>query len=339
MIQLKSWPEAAKSKQQCGPRLASTPDEYLSCWEDGEFCCVSPKLFGSVMPPDSSPSATVYPANRSFAWCGSSDDLQTALQLRKKFGAGSPQITVGIQVAVGFNPLFSSWAGDDAAATDPGFYFLVLEQPENVSMVAPTFAEWFDIYTQRGFNFDYDAVKEILLTYANLENNGRPFDVLQAWVKLTGCSRECSAPVAGTFAPEISRKCHCNTPALQAWDVVAPWMDENTPGTSVQCFQALFDKYPKPDAAMLRIAFHACNDMLPIYTGFGLGYNTVVNPLVCEGAWSCKHPVNDRYAGREFVMENLPLSVLNNTKTARQIPLAQVPDAYLNSVMLHDKFC
>lgn len=337
LIQLKS-PSAAVGKESCGPRVANTPADYVGCWENGDFCCVSSKLFGSVMAPDSSPDATVYPSNRSFAWFGSSDDLQTALQLRKKFGTGSSQITLGIQVAVGFNPLFSSWADENAAPTDPGFFWLVLEQPNDVPVTTPTFAEWFDIYTRRGFNFSYAAVKETLLTYANLEKAGPPFDVLQAWSRLTGCSRECSAPVAGGSV-EISAKCGCNKPALKAWDVVAPWMEDNTPGNSDACFQALFDKYPEPCAAMLRVAFHACNDMLPIYTGFGLGYNTIVNPLICHGPWSCRYSVDDRYGGREFIMENFPLKQLNNTGTARQIPLPQVPEGQLNSPLLTDKFC
>jgi hypothetical protein len=337
LIQLKS-PSAAAGQETCGPRVANSPAEYVSCWEDGVFCCVSSKLFGSVMPPVPGPDATVYPENRTFAWFGSTDDLQTALQLRKKFGAGSPQITIGIQVAVGFNPMFPSWADEKAPSTDPGFFWLVLEQPENLTLYAPTFAEWFNIYTHRGFQFSYAAVKETLLAYANLGSNGDPGDVVQAWVKLTGCSRECSLPLAGKSV-QISAQCGCNTDALQAWAVVEPWTEDTTPGNSDACFQALFDKYPEASAAMLRVAFLACNDMLPVYTGFGLGYNTIVNPIMCKGPFNCHWPVDARYAGREFVMENLKMSQLNSTGTARQIPLAQVPEAALNSPVLTQAFC
>jgi len=324
-----------ETEEKCGPRKAKTPQDYVDCWKDAVYCCVHEDLLGSVMGPNPTPDDTLYPPNRTFAWAGTYTDLETGLRLRKKFGLFDSETTLGLEVAVGFNPVMQTF-DPDAGKNDPGFSWLVFEKPPLSIGASPTWAYFFEYFQQEaGINFDYDVVKEILLTYANLEWNGAPYDVVQAWSKLTGCCRECSAP--GTGVVKISKKCGCNDDVVKAWKVVKPWMEDETPGNSKQCFKALSKKFKHPTAGQIRVAFHACNDMLPVFTGFGLGYNTLVNPLKCDGAWSCKHTVNSRYGGQEYVFPNDPLSDLNKTGSARFINLAQVKEKDMKA--LTNTFC
>jgi len=297
---------------------------------------------GSVI----SPGATkAYPEKRKFAWFGGKEDLENALRLRHKFGDKEPaQITIGIQVAVGFNPLFDTWAAKDAPPSAPGFQWLVIERPEGkkIPIESPTWGFFFDYYNSEdtkskiaGVGIGYDVAKDILVTYANLENNGHPYDVVQAWHKLTGCSRKCSVPVKGDII--ISRKCGCHKEVVKAWEVVGPYASDPSKNSSRVCLKDLYKKFPKPTAGQLRVAFYACNDNLPIYTGFGLGYNTIVSSLQCDGDMACSVPVDRRYGGREYVMPNLPIDVFDPDKKRAVIDLAPIPKKDINRVT--NTFC
>jgi len=336
-----AYPGSQTEDPECGPDQdrATTPDLYKKCWEDGRFCCVSNNLAASVMPPNPTDDATIYPRARYFAWAGTSKDMETALKLRIKYGDFSSLVTLGIQVAVGFNPVFNSFGEDGAPPDDPGFAFLVLEKRKGGKggTTPPTFAYFFDWVNEQfqsdGFSLGYHALKQILLTYANLGSNGAPYDVAQAWVNLTGCSRHCSVPVTGDV--EISKECGCQEDVLEAWDATRSF---NGSGDTIKCFKALFKKVKHPTAGQTRVAFHACSDMLPIFTGFGLGYNPLVNPLDCKGPYfSCKLPVSSRYDGPEIVFRNDPVQYLNESGTARYIDLAQVRQSDINK--LDQSFC
>lgn len=327
-------------EKDCGPRTAEDPDTYVDCWNKKEICCVSPSLYASMMAPRQTwdETTTVYPPSRTWAWYGSSDDMVTGLRLRAKFGDEQPsQITVGLEVAVGFNPVSTGFGDPSDPPSAPGFAFLILKQPTGLPVFSPAWSQLFDVFQQAGFTFDYAPVKEILLTYANLDALGWPYDVVQAYKHLTGCKRECAAPGTGE-GPTVSRDCGCHEEVVAAWDVLSVYDGD---GNTTDCFQAFFDKFPHPTAGQLRVAFQACQDCLPVFTGFGIGYNTLVNPLYCKGAWCCKQSLSSRYAGREFLLPNYPLPVLNASTdgTARYIDLAQVTTSDLNSCGLTNKFC
>jgi len=332
-----AYPDSETEDLECGPDQdhAKTPEEYKKCWEDGRFCCVAKNLAAKFKSPNPTPESTMYPAGRYFAWAGTSKDMEVALKLRIKYGDFSSLVTLGIQVSIGFNPVIKSWGDDGAKPDAPGFAYLVFEKPSMYT--PPTFAYFYDWVNKQfqsdGFSLGYDALKQTLLTYANLGSNGGPHDVAQAWVDLTGCCRNCSVPVTGDV--EISKRCGCREDVLESWDAVKSFSDG---GDTIKCFKALFKKVKHPTAGQARVAFHACSDMLPIFTNFGIGYNSLVNPLDYTGPHPCcKLPVSSRYGGPEIVFRNGRVSEFNESGTARYIDLAQARQSDIDD--LDQSFC
>merc|ERR1719419_845198 len=79
---------------------------FLGCWLLGQTCCVSDNLYGRIFPIQfSHPENTTTPPWKNWTWFHSAHDLELGLQLRQKFFNQPAKITLGMMIAVGFNPL------------------------------------------------------------------------------------------------------------------------------------------------------------------------------------------------------------------------------------------
>eukprot|EP00445_Apocalathium_hangoei_P065620 CAMPEP_0204120604 /NCGR_PEP_ID=MMETSP0361-20130328/7746_1 /ASSEMBLY_ACC=CAM_ASM_000343 /TAXON_ID=268821 /ORGANISM="Scrippsiella Hangoei, Strain SHTV-5" /LENGTH=182 /DNA_ID=CAMNT_0051071831 /DNA_START=10 /DNA_END=555 /DNA_ORIENTATION=- len=177
---------------------------------------------------------------------------------------------------------------------------IVLEFNKHVPIMAPSWAEVFQAFQDgAGVQFWYETMKKIELTYANLAALPFPHDAVEAWSKLTGCSRECSAGYTKDVEISDSARCHCDAEVVKASQIL-PDMCNAPANYSFACIKTFIDNYPIPTAGQLRMAFLRCGDMLPVFTGLGFGYNSIVSPLKFLGNLTCWLDVGSRVTGREF---------------------------------------
>jgi len=323
---------ACPDKKKCDSKhVAHSPADYKKCWDEKRHCCVSPDLYGQVNSkelPD-----PLYFAG-AYQWITSSDNLETMLELRKAFG-DHPKVSLGVQGLVGFNPI-AVWGEDEDAL----LVFQFKDESVKASAVPPTWATWFHLFQEQapGVEFAYDVVKELLDAYVEIGDD----DVVSAWVKLTHCSRECSVPNYGS-GPNVTEECGCLSNVVHVHNALTDYRNAN-PYDGL-CIQKLFKiTKGKPTAGQVRAAFNVCENMLPIHTGFGLGYNTIVNPLktVKSGHLACFLNVSERLAGRELVLPNMGLNdtaVVDGPNASVEIVLPGVPSEEWIAENAVSRFC
>jgi hypothetical protein len=277
---------AAQTRANC----ISTPDEYLTAWNNRQVRCVSPSLFATT---HERGTTTIYPSGFWYAWAVSNTNLERYLMLRRIYGDNPPKVGIGILSYVGFPGLESY-----DVPTDLAVYTL----PQDTQVQVPSFETWFRLI-DREFGdtgaYPLAAQVDLVLAYSRLRPNE---DVVGAFQTVTGCRR--AALLAGRdFSPEIG----CSRAFLDAIAAAGP--SPYTTGESKSCFQSFTSSYQGPrNAAALRGVLYQCQDVGFLNTGVGLGYNTYANPFVCKPA--AKQTVRQRYTGREFIFLNMAFSDL-----------------------------
>lgn len=277
---------AAQTRVGC----ISTPDEYLTAWNNRQVRCVSPLLFATT---HTRGSTTLYPSGFWYAWGVSNTNLERYLVLRRIYGDNPPKVGIGILSYVGFPGLESY-----DTPTDLAVYTL----PQDTQVQVPSFETWFRLLDQEFGNtgaYPLAAQIDLVLAYSRLRPNE---DVVGAFQTVTGCRR--AALLRGQ---DLSPKIGCNRYFLGAISAAGP--SPYTTGESKSCFQNFASRYRGPkNAAAMRGVLYQCQDVGFLNTGVGLGYNTYANPFVCKPA--AKQTVRQRYTGREFILPNMAFNDL-----------------------------
>ncbi len=268
----------------------STPDEYLTAWNNRQIRCVSPFLFGTTHVHG---STTPYPTGFWYAWGVSNTNLERYLVLRRIYGGNSPKAGIGMLSYAGFPGLESY-----NTPTDLAVYTL----PRGTQVQVPSFETWFRLLDQEfGETRAYPlaAQADLVVAYSRLRPDE---DVVGAFQTVTGCRR--AALLRGR---DLSPKIGCNRAFLGAIAAAGP--SPYTTGESKSCFRNFASRYRGPrNAAAMRGVLYQCQDVGFLNTGVGLGYNTYANPFVCKPA--AKQTVLQRYTGREFILPNMTFSDL-----------------------------
>jgi hypothetical protein len=269
----------------------STPDEYLTAWNNRQIRCVSPFLFGTT---HTHGSAALYPTGFWYAWGVSNTNLERYLVLRRIYGDNSPKVGIGMLSYAGFPGLEGY-----NTPTDLAVYTL----PRGTRVQVPSFEAWFRLLNQElGETGAYPlaAQADLVVAYSRLRPNE---DVVGAFHTVTGCRR--AALLRGR---DPSPKIGCNRAFLGAIAAAGPSPYTAT-GESKSCFQNFASRYRGPrNAAAMRGVLYQCQDVGFLNTGVGLGYNTYANPFVCKPA--AKQTVLQRYTGREFILPNMTFNAL-----------------------------
>ena len=268
----------------------STPDEYLTAWNNRQIRCVSPFLFGTT---HTHGSTTLYPAGFWYAWGVSNTNLARYLVLHRIYGGNPPKVGIGMLSYAGFPGLESY-----NSPTDLAVYTL----PPGTQVQVPSFETWFRLLDQEFGNtgtYPLAAQAALAVAYSRL----RPHqDVVGVFHSVTGCRR-----VALLTGRDLSPKIGCNRAFLGAIAAAGP--SPYTTGESKSCFQNFASRYRGPrNAAAMRGVLYQCQDVGFLNTGIGLGYNTYANPFVCKAA--DKQTVLRRYTGREFILPNMTFNDL-----------------------------
>jgi hypothetical protein len=271
---------AARTRAGC----ISTPDDYLSAWEERQVRCVSPSLFGTT---HTRGSTTLYPSGFWYAWVVSNTNLERYLMLRRAYGDDPPKVGIGVLSYVGFPGLESH-----TIPTDLAVYTL----PRDAQAQVPSFETWFRLLDEEFGNtgaYPLAAQTDLVVAYSRLRPNE---DVVGAFEAVTGCRR--AALLRGKdLSPEIG----CDRDFLGAIAAAGP--SPYTTGESTSCFQNFASRYRGPkNAAAMRGVLLQCQDVGFLNTGVGLGYNTYANPFVCKPA--AEQTVRQKYTGREFILPN-----------------------------------
>ena len=283
-----SDPPRAVARNRVG--CISTPDEYLTAWNNRQIRCVSPFLFGTT---HTHGSTTLYPTGFWYAWGVSNTNLARYLVLHRIYGGNPPKVGIGMLSYAGFPGLESY-----NTPTDLAVYTL----PRGTQVQVPSFEMWFRLLDQ-GFGdtrtYPLAAQAALAVAYSRL----RPHeDVVGAFHAVTGCRR--AALLTGQ---DLTPKIGCNKAFLGAIAAAGP--SPYTTGESKSCFQNFASRYRGPkNAAAMRGVLYQCQDVGFLNTGVGLGYNTYANPFVCKPA--AKQTVLQRYTGREFILPNMTFSDL-----------------------------
>ena len=288
-----TWPASSDSSRAAATNRAaciSTPDEYMTAWNNREIRCVSPFLFGTT---HARGSTTLYPAGFWYAWGVSNTNLEHYLVLRRIYGGNPPKVGIGMLSYAGFPGLESY-----NTPTDLAVYTL----PRGTQVQVPSFETWFRLLDQEFGDtgaYPLAAQADLAVTYSRLRRNE---DVVGAFHALTGCRR--AALLRGQ---DLSPKIGCNRAFLGAIAAAGP--SPYTTGKSKSCFQNFASRYRGPkNAAAMRGVLYQCQDVGFLNTGVGLGYNTYANPFVCKAA--AKQTVLQKYTGREFILPNMTFNDL-----------------------------
>jgi hypothetical protein len=277
---------AAQTRVGC----ISTPDEYLTAWNNRQIRCVSPLLFGTT---HTRGSTTLYPSGFWYAWGVSNTNLERYLVLRRIYGDNPPKVGIGILSYAGFPGLESYDTPTDLA---------VYRLPHGTQVQVPSFETWFRLLNQESGDagtYPLAAQVDLVVAYSRLRPNE---DVVGAFQTVTGCRR--AALLRGQ---DLSAKIGCNRAFLGAIAAAGP--SPYTTGESKSCFQNFASRYRGPkNAAAMRGVLYQCQDVGFLNTGVGLGYNTYANPFVCKPA--AKQTVLQRYTGREFIIPNMTFNDL-----------------------------
>jgi hypothetical protein len=282
--------DSTRAATQTRVGCISTPDEYLTAWNNRQVRCVSPFLFATTHPRG---STTIYPSGFWYAWAVSNTNLERYLVLRSIYGGNPPKVGIGILSYVGFPGLESYDTPTDLA---------VYTVPQDIQAQVPSFETWFRLLDQEFANtgaYPLAAQIDLVLAYSRLRPNE---DVVGAFQTVTGCRR--AALLSGQ---DLSPKIGCNRYFLGAIAAAGP--SPYTIGESKTCFQNFASTYRGPkNAAAMRGVLYQCQDVGFLNTGVGLGYNTYANPFVCKPA--AKQTVRQRYTGREFILPNMAFNDL-----------------------------
>lgn len=277
-------PETRADAVDAGRGCIATPAAYRAAWDARQVRCVSPSLFGTT---HARGSDSPYPGGFWYAWAGSNTNLERYLKLRRDYGGNPPKVGIGILSYVGY-PGLDTWS----TPTDLAVYTL----PRGVRAQVPAFETWFRLLDEEFGNtgaYPLAGQKQLAYAYSRL---GRHEDVVNAFQKVTGCSR--TALLKGQ---DVSARIGCNADFLGALAAAGP--SPYTMGESKSCFRKFAARYKGPrNAAALRGALYQCQDAGFLNTGVGLGYNTYANPFVCKPAR--EQTVLQRYTGREFILPN-----------------------------------
>ncbi|HZC60093.1 MAG TPA: hypothetical protein VE464_00510, partial [Streptosporangiaceae bacterium] len=139
----------------------STPDEYLTAWNNRQIRCVSPFLFGTTHVHG---STTPYPTGFWYAWGVSNTNLERYLVLRRIYG-NSPKAGIGMLSYAGFPGLESY-----NTPTDLAVYTL----PRGTQVQVPSFETWFRLLDQEfGGTRAYPlaAQADLVVAYSRLRPN------------------------------------------------------------------------------------------------------------------------------------------------------------------------
>jgi hypothetical protein len=288
-----TWPASSDSSRAAATNRAgciSTPDEYMTAWNNREIRCVSPFLFGTT---HTRGSTTLYPAGFWYAWGVSNTNLEHYLVLRRIYGGNPPKVGIGMLSYAGFPGLESY-----NTPTELAVYTL----PRGTQVQVPSFETWFRLLDQEfGDTGAYPLAAQAALAVAYSRLRPRE-DVVGAFQTVTGCRR--AALLRGQ---DPSPKIGCNRAFLGAIAAAGP--SPYTTGKSKSCFQNFASRYRGPkNAAAMRGVLYQCQDVGFLNTGVGLGYNTYANPFVCKAA--AKQTVLQKYTGREFILPNMTLNDL-----------------------------
>ncbi|HEY0692034.1 MAG TPA: hypothetical protein VGD71_23690 [Kribbella sp.] len=282
--------DSTRAATQTRVACISTPDEYLTAWNNRQVRCVSPFLFATTHPRG---STTIYPSGFWYAWAVSNTNLERYLVLRRIYGDNPPKVGIGILSYVGFPGLESYDTPTDLA---------VYTVPQDIQAQVPSFETWFRLLDQEFANtgaYPLAAQIDLVLAYSRLRPNE---DVVGAFQTVTGCRR--AALLRGE---DLSPRIGCNRYFLGAIAAAGP--SPYTTGESKTCFQNFASTYRGPkNAAAMRGVLYQCQDVGFLNTGVGLGYNTYANPFVCKPA--AKQTVRQRYTGREFILPNMAFNDL-----------------------------
>jgi hypothetical protein len=288
-----TWPASSDSSRAAATNRAgciSTPDEYMTAWNNREIRCVSPFLFGTT---HTRGSTTLYPAGFWYAWGVSNTNLEHYLVLRRIYGGNPPKVGIGMLSYAGFPGLESY-----NTPTELAVYTL----PRGTQVQVPSFETWFRLLDQEfGGTGTYPLAAQAALAIAYSRLRPRE-DVVGAFQTVTGCRR--AALLRGQ---DLSPKIGCNRAFLGA--IAAAGSSPYTTGKSKSCFQNFASRYRGPkNAAAMRGVLYQCQDVGFLNTGVGLGYNTYANPFVCKAA--AKQTVLQKYTGREFILPNMTFNDL-----------------------------
>lgn len=317
----------------------TTPGEYEACWNERKFCCVSNSIVAHPMKtgPCSRGELNCYgPDNRIYyagtsGWVTSSDTLEYMLRMLSNRSTSNMTVAAAYQILVGF-PTFS----------ESNKTLFVFKPKDDTMLAAPTFPHWFKYYqTDLGIQFPYKVMRNLTDAYQNISQGsccGGTGDPIEVFQTLTGCKRECTAPYGAgndlthTYDWGTCPECGCREDVRDVAGNLSEYfgnLSEYAYGASKAgdpgCMSTFVDAFPSFNSAQLRMALHICNNIDPLFTGNGFGYNTILGPL---GEQSCTVTPQGRTYGREFVVPNIELRKLvkfwHSSKYQVAIPLEVV---------------
>ena len=268
----------------------ATPAEYQAAWDGQRVRCVAPTLYGTTSAAD---STTLYPEGFSFAWAGTNTNLETYLELRKRYAAEPAKVGIGILSYEGFPGL-----ADFDSPTNLEVYTL----PQAVTPVVPSIEGWAGLLDEKFDTPDAFPLKAQVALDEAYSGLGRNQDAVNAFEKVTGCTR--SELLVGA---EISEAMGCKKDFLTA--IEAAGDSPYDTGNTETCLKNFQHNYAGPrTAAAIRGVLFQCFDVGFLNTGVALGYNTYANPMVCKPA--AEQSVEQRVTGQEVIVPNTAIDSL-----------------------------